>query len=112
MNVYCNENGRRHTERKNQSPVDAMLDICAEDEYNDTYGRIRIHQALELKQPDDLMKRNFKSEKPLEKCVTDMTEVKCLDGRLNNSTISSSNLLIPCHCLPVVISSLPHQNPM
>lgn len=31
-----------------------MLDICAEDEYNDTYGRIRIHQALELKQPDGI----------------------------------------------------------
>ena len=27
------------------------VDICAEDECNDTYGRIRMHQALELKQP-------------------------------------------------------------
>lgn len=29
-----------------------MLDICAEDEYNDTYGRIRMYQALQLKQPN------------------------------------------------------------
>ena len=107
---------------KYQALADAMLAICAEDECNDTYGRIRMHQALELKQPDgvnvpsertvyrvmeeigishrpkrkpngitkadkearksdDLIKRNFKSDKPLEKCVTDMTEVKCLDGK-------------------------------
>lgn len=91
-----------------------MIDICAGDECNDTYGRIRMHQALQLKQPDgvkipgertvyrvmeeigishrlkrkpngitkadkearksdDLIKRDFKANKPLEKCVTDMT---------------------------------------
>lgn len=27
-----------------------MLDICNEDECNDTYGRIRMYQALQLKQ--------------------------------------------------------------
>ena len=32
--------------------ADAMLDICNEDECNDTYGRIRMYQALQLKQPD------------------------------------------------------------
>ena len=37
---------------KYQLLVDAMLDICAEDEYNDTYGRIRMYQALQLKQPN------------------------------------------------------------
>ena len=113
---------------KYKSLADAMLDICAEDECNDTYGRIRMHQALEQKQPDgvnvpsertvyrvmeeigishrpkrkpngitkadkearksdDLIKRNFKSDKPLEKCVTDMTEVKCLDGKLYVSAV-------------------------
>lgn len=113
---------------KYQSLANAMLDICSEDECNDTYGRIRMHQALKLKQPkgveipsertvyrviedigishrpkrkpngitkadkearksDDLIKRNFKAEKPLEKCVTDMTEVKCLDGKLYVSAI-------------------------
>ena len=105
-----------------------MLDICAEDKCNDTYRRIRMHQALQLKQPDgihvpdertvyrvmeeigichkpkrkpkgitkadresrksdDLIKRNFKTDKPLEKCVTDMTKVKCLNGKLYVSAI-------------------------
>ena len=98
-----------------------MLDICSEDECNDTYGRIRMYQALQLKQPegvhipgertvyrvmaeiglnhkpkrkpngitkadreavksDDLIKRDFAAEKPLEKCMTDMTEIKASDG--------------------------------
>ena len=37
---------------KYQALADAMIDICAEDECNDTYGRIRMHQALQLKQPE------------------------------------------------------------
>ncbi len=36
---------------KYQPLADAMLDICKEDECNDTYGRIRMYQALQLKQP-------------------------------------------------------------
>lgn len=105
-----------------------MLDICNEDECNDTYGRIRMYQALQLKQPegvhipgertvyrvmeeiglnhrpkrkpngitkadkearksDDLIKRDFTAEKPLEKCVTDMTEIKASDGKLYVSAI-------------------------
>ena len=101
--------------------TDAMLYICSEDECNDTYGRIRMYQALQLKQPegvripsertvyrvmeeiglnhkpkrkpnsitkadkktrksDDLIKRNFTAEKPLEKCITDMTQIKAADG--------------------------------
>ena len=113
---------------KYQSLADAMLDICNEDECNDTYGRIRMYQALQLKQPDgvpipsertvyrvmeeigltnkpkrkpngitkadkearksdDLIKRNFTAEKPLEKCVTDMTEIKASDGKLYISAI-------------------------
>ena len=100
-----------------------MLDICSEDECNDTYGRIRMYQALQLKQPegvhipgertvyrvmaeiglnhkpkrkpnaitkadreasksDDSIKRDFAAEKPLEKCMTDMTEIKASDGKL------------------------------
>ncbi|MCM1159220.1 MAG: IS3 family transposase [Bacteroidales bacterium] len=106
---------------KYQTLADAMLDICTEDECNDTYGRIRMYQALQLKKPegvyipgertiyrvmeeiglnhkpkrkpngitkadrearksDDLIKRDFTAEKPLEKCVTDMTEIKTSDG--------------------------------
>lgn len=113
---------------KYQSLADAMLDICREDECNDTYGRIRMHQALQLKQPegvqipsertvyrvmkeiglshkpkrrpngitkadkdarksDDLIQRDFTAEKPLEKCVTDMTEIKASDGKLYVSAI-------------------------
>ena len=113
---------------KYQPLADAMMDICMEDECNDTYGRIRMYQALQLKQPegvsipsertvyrvmdeigishrpkrkpngitkadkearksDDLIKRDFTAEKPLKKCVTDMTEIKAADGKLYVSAI-------------------------
>ena len=113
---------------KYQPLADAMLEICNEDECNDTYGRIRMYQALKLKQPEgipvpsertvyrvmeeiglnhkqkhkpngitkadkearkseDLIKRDFTAEKPLEKCVTDMTEIKASDGKLYVSAI-------------------------
>ena len=36
----------------------------------------------EARKSDDLMKRDFAAEKPLEKCVTDITEVKAKDGKL------------------------------
>ena len=32
---------------KYQALADAMIDICSEDECNDTYGRIRMYQALQ-----------------------------------------------------------------
>ena len=105
-----------------------MLEILAEDECNDTYGRIRMYQALRLKQPqgvqipsertvyrimeelgishtprrkpngitradketrksDDLLRRNFDADKPLTKCVTDITEVKGKDGKLYVSAV-------------------------
>lgn len=113
---------------KYQALADAMLEIVAEDTCNDTYGRTRMRQALELKAPegvhipsertvyrvmeglglshrpkrkpngitkedreamksDDLLKRDFSAEKPLEKCVTDITEVKAKDGKLYVSAI-------------------------
>lgn len=113
---------------KYQGLADAMMEINAEDECNDTYGRIRMYQALKLKNPkdvdipsertvyrvmeeiglihhphrkpngitkadrearksDDLLKRDFKSETPLTKCVTDMTEIKARDGKLYVSAI-------------------------
>lgn len=34
---------------KYQSLAEVMLSICAEDECNDTYGRVRMYQALQLK---------------------------------------------------------------
>ena len=35
----------------------------------------------EARKLDDLLKRDFSVEKPLEKCVTDITERKAKDGR-------------------------------
>lgn len=113
---------------KYQSLADLMMEILAEDECNDTYGRIRMYQALNLKhsgkvnipsertvyrimeeigishhprrkpngitkadrearKADDLLKRDFSAEKPLTKCVTDITEIKARDGKLYVSAV-------------------------
>lgn len=113
------------------------MEIRTEDTCNDTYGRIRMYQALQLKQPDgvhipsertvyrvmkeiglihqpnrkpngitksdknarksdDLIKRNFMAEKPLEKCITDITEIKAADGKLYVSAI------VDCYDLSVL----------
>ena len=107
--------------------ADLMWEILREDEYNDTYGRYRMREALLLRFPDmpipgertiyrimveigichrprrkpngitkadkaarksdNLIKRDFKADRPLEKCITDITEIKCLDGKLYTSAI-------------------------
>ena len=126
--AFRNDLKNKDTAWKYQPLADAMMDICMEDECNDTYGRIRMYQALQLKQPkgvhipsertvyrvmeeigishrpkrkpngmtkvdkeaqksDDLIKRNFIAERPLEKGVTDMTEIKASDGKLYVSAI-------------------------
>jgi len=113
---------------KYQPLADAMMEILMEDECNDTYGRIRMYQALTLKHPEntdipsertvyrimeeiginhhprrkpngitkadrearkseDLLKRNFQAEKPLSKCVTDITEIKANNGKLYVSAV-------------------------
>lgn len=113
---------------KYQALADAIMEILAEDECNDTYGRERMRQALLNKKPegvripsertvyrvmeklgishmpkrkphgltkadkeaqksDDLIKRDFKAEVPLKKCVTDITEIKAVDGKLYISAI-------------------------
>ena len=41
----------------------------------------------EASKSDDLIKRDFAAEKPLEKCMTDMTEIKASDGKLYVSAI-------------------------
>lgn len=41
----------------------------------------------EARKSDDLIKRDFRSEAPLEKCVTDITEIKASDGKLYVSAI-------------------------
>ena len=113
---------------KYQDLAEAMKEIISEDECNDTYGRIRMYQALLLKQPegvhipsertvyrvmdqiglshrpkrkpngltkadreamksDDLLKRYFHSDAPLEKCITDITEIPARNGKLYVSAI-------------------------
>ena len=41
----------------------------------------------EARKSDDLLKRDFSADKPLEKCVTDITELKAKDGKLYISAI-------------------------
>lgn len=41
----------------------------------------------EARKSDDLIKRDFTAQKPLEKCITDMTEIKASDGKLYVSAI-------------------------
>ena len=41
----------------------------------------------EARKSDDLLKRGFISDKPFEKCVTDITEIKAKDGKLYVSAI-------------------------
>lgn len=106
----------------------AMKEIITRDECNDTYGRTRMFQALQLMAPDnvkipcegtvrkvmsriglihkprrkpngitkadrnarkseDLLKREFTSDAPLKKAVTDITEIKTKDGKLYVSAI-------------------------
>lgn len=116
-----------------------MIEIREEDEYNDTYGRVRMREALILKKEqdsldieipeertiyrimqkigishrprkpkgltkadkkaqksDDLLKRNFKSEEPNKKCVTDITELKASNGKLYISAIFDCFDLLVC----------------
>jgi transposase InsO family protein len=41
----------------------------------------------EAQKSDDKVNRDFTAEKPLQKCVTDITETQCLDGKLYISVI-------------------------
>lgn len=115
--------------------VDKMHSILAEDEYNDMYGRIRMHTALIQKFPEEkipcestvnkvmqlaminnklrkphgitkadknaipaenLFKRDFQSDKPYKKCVTDITEIPAKDGKIYVSG------LFDCYSLQVL----------
>ena len=116
---------------KYRSLADAMLEISEEDACNNTYGRIRMSQALLLRYPDglngqaipsertvyrvmeqiglshrprrkpngitkadreahksdDLINRDFQSQVPLTKCVTDITEIRTCEGKVYVSAI-------------------------
>ena len=41
----------------------------------------------EARKSKDLLKRDFRAEEPLTKCVTDITEIKARDGKLYVSAI-------------------------
>ena len=41
----------------------------------------------EARKSDDFLKRDFHADAPLEKCVTDITEIKASDGKLYVSAI-------------------------
>ena len=120
--------GEKDRPWKYQALAAAMEEICNEDLCNDSYGRVRMYQALQLRQPkgvrlpgertvyrimkqiglshrpkrkpngitkadreamksDDLLKRDFTSDAPLKKCVTDITEIKAKNGKLYVSAI-------------------------
>lgn len=124
---------------KYESLAAMMIEIREEDEYNDTYGRVRMREALLLKKEksgldieipkertiyrimqkigishrlrkpkgltkadkeaqksDDLLKRNFRSDEPNKKCVTDITELKASDGKLYVSAIFDCFDLLVC----------------
>ena len=50
-------------------------------------GSLISFQDKEARKSDDLIKRDFTANKPLEKCITDMTEIKASDGKLYVSAI-------------------------
>ena len=49
----------------------------------------------EARKSDDILKRDFKSDAPLKKCVTDITELKAKDGKLYVSGIFDCYDLMP-----------------
>ena len=53
--------------------------------YRKPHGITRADR--EARKSDDLLKRDFKSEEPLKKAVTDITEIKAKDGKLYISAI-------------------------
>lgn len=139
ISFYCRtlkvsrEGFRKYLKNRNkpwkyEALAEEMRKINSEDECNDTYGRIRMYEALKLKKldgikvpsertvyrvmekiglshrpkrnpngitkadrearkSDDLLRRNFKSDKPFIKAITDITEIKCKDGKLYISAI-------------------------
>lgn len=112
---------------KHAAIAQEIRDIIAEDDWNDSYGKKRIWEALLLKHPDgdipsittiyriltkmgmihkakkkpngitkadknarksdDLLRRNFLTDSPFTKCITDMTEIPVKGGKLYVSAI-------------------------
>lgn len=82
---------------KCQPLADAMPDICVEDEWNDTYRRIRMHQALKRKQPDGVpipsertvyrvMEETGMSHRPKRKPMESTKRIRKLENRMTWET--------------------------
>ena len=61
---------------KYQPLADVMMEIHAEDECNDTQGRIRMYQALILKQPENI---DIPSERTMEAAQVQNPCGKCVN---------------------------------
>lgn len=46
----------------------------------------------EARKSDDLLKRDFRSDQPLKKCVTDITEIKAKDEKLYVPAIFAASI--------------------
>ena len=72
---------------KYQQLADAMRTVVSEDEYNDTYGRIRMYQALLLKQPEGV-------RIPSERTVYRILEEIGLSHRPNTDPMGSPEQIV------------------
>ncbi len=52
-----------------------------------TNGITKVDQNT--KKSEDLLKRDFTAQRPLDKCVTDITEIQAKDGNLHVSAVSA-----------------------
>ena len=106
---------RKNQPWKYQPLADEMIKIHNEDKCNDCYGRERMYMALtqkkesgeididipcekadrEARKSDDLLKRDFHADKPLEKAITDISELKAKDGKAYVSVIFDCFDLMP-----------------
>ena len=46
-----------------------------------------IKATTEIQEPENLIKRDFRAEKPLQKPLTDISEIQCVDGKLYGSSV-------------------------
>ena len=94
---------------KYQELADAMMQIHAEDECNDTYGRIRMYQALKIKQPEGI---HVPSERTVYRIMEEIglshrptisrTVSQKQIGRHRSRRISYTVIFMPTHRLPSV----------
>ena len=73
--------------------------------------------AREARKSDDLLKRDFTADVPLQKCVTNITEIPAKDGKLYVSAIFDCYDLLPAGlamadhmCAELCCETLKHAN--